>query len=133
MRAVQAETALKLVRETISGIKALREAGKFDLEVATHAAIALKKALVVLDLWLTDELDHRNALDDVLLVRFLSGDDRDCRLVLSDQRTVLVMSWKGRPVSLAEIEVVRVNVIGRWRRINSEASNPEEFPENEHA
>lgn len=133
MRASQAETALKLVRETIAGVKALREADSFDVETATHAAVALKKSLAVLDLWLTDELDHRSNLDDALLVRFLSGDEAEYRMVLSDGMTVLVLAWEGRPVYLAEIEIVRVDVIGKWRRINSKASVPDEFPENTNA
>lgn len=128
MKSREAQKALKLIRETINGMATLKDNEVLTTDRAAMAAVSLKKAVNVLDLWLTDNLDHRTGVDDVLLVRFVAGDE-DCRLILSDGVTVLRLCWpgEGETVELIYDPETPVPVFGRWKSIRSGLSEPTAF------
>jgi len=124
---------LKLGREIIRGLVALREAEELDQDSLSMAAITLANVVTVLDLFLTGGTHLETKTDATQFFMFLAGSPT-AQMSLSDERTFLVLRWPTEddprviyPTNLSEtpegLELRR-----RWQRIDNPDSESVEFP-----
>jgi hypothetical protein len=131
--AAKAEETLKLGREAIRGLVALRESGELDQDSISMAAITLANVVTVLDLFLTGGTHMETPVDAAQFFTFLAGSP-SARMSLSDGQTFLVLRWPTEedprviyPINLKETRK-GLDLRRRWQRIDNADSESVEFP-----
>lgn len=125
MKVEDAEVALKLFRESIQGIRELKEAGEYTKECASYGVLAAFHALRNLDLFLTRSLGNRDAKTDVGTLSLFMSDMKPKILKLSCNDTHIQISLEDL-ISLVPTDNTPIDVRRRWQAIkNSEKTQPE--------